>query len=97
MHDVVGDCAERARRREKKQERKKSLWQRAVDLALTDVRVLGTGMDEESLDQLEERLGERLHTIEVALAYREVQRGGQDALVSTELHGAVVVGQGGVR
>jgi fused signal recognition particle receptor len=37
-------------------ERKKSLWQRAVDLALTDVRVLARGMDQESLESLEERL-----------------------------------------
>jgi fused signal recognition particle receptor len=37
-------------------ERKKSFWQRAVDLALTDVRVLARGMDEESLESLEERL-----------------------------------------
>ena len=39
-----------------KAEKKKSLWQRAVDLALTDVRVLATGMDNESLESLEERL-----------------------------------------
>ena len=37
-------------------ERKKSLWRRAVDLALTDVRVLARGMDHESLETLEERL-----------------------------------------
>lgn len=37
-------------------ERKKSLWRRALDLALTDVRVLAGGMDHESLETLEERL-----------------------------------------
>lgn len=37
-------------------EKKKTLWQRAVDLALTDVRVLAGGMDEETLESLEERL-----------------------------------------
>lgn len=37
-------------------ERKKGLWRRVVDLALTDVRVLGGGMDHESLETLEERL-----------------------------------------
>lgn len=40
----------------KKEERKRSLWRRAVELALTDVRVLGGGMDHESLEELEERL-----------------------------------------
>lgn len=39
-----------------KTEKKKSLWQRAVDLALTDVRVLAGGMDHETLETLEERL-----------------------------------------
>ncbi len=39
-----------------KSERKKSLWQKAVDLALTDVRVLAGGMDHETLESLEERL-----------------------------------------
>jgi fused signal recognition particle receptor len=39
-----------------KAERKKSLWQRAVELAFTDVRVLSRGMDNESLESLEERL-----------------------------------------
>lgn len=39
-----------------KSETKKSLWRRAVDLALTDVRVLATGMDHETLETLEERL-----------------------------------------
>ena len=37
-------------------ERKKGLWRRVVDLALTDVRVLAGGMDHESLETLEERL-----------------------------------------
>jgi fused signal recognition particle receptor len=39
-----------------KTEKKKSLWQRAVDLALTDVRVLAGGVDHETLETLEERL-----------------------------------------
>jgi len=39
-----------------KQERKKSLWKRAVDLALTDVRVLGGRIDHETLETLEEKL-----------------------------------------
>ncbi len=39
-----------------KQERKKSLWKRAVDLALTDVRVLAGKMDHETLETLEEKL-----------------------------------------
>jgi len=39
-----------------KQERKKSLWKRAVDLALTDVRVLGGRIDHETLESLEEKL-----------------------------------------
>jgi len=37
-------------------ERRKGLWRRVVDLALTDVRVLAGGMDQESLESLEERL-----------------------------------------
>ncbi|HSG07868.1 MAG TPA: signal recognition particle-docking protein FtsY [Longimicrobiales bacterium] len=37
-------------------ERKKGLWRKVVDLALTDVRVLAGGMDHESLEALEERL-----------------------------------------
>jgi fused signal recognition particle receptor len=45
-----------ARLFKKKAEKKRSLWRRAVDLALTDVRVLATGMDDESLEDLEERL-----------------------------------------
>jgi fused signal recognition particle receptor len=39
-----------------KQEQKKSLWKRAVDLALTDVRVLAGKMDHETLETLEEKL-----------------------------------------
>ncbi len=39
-----------------KTEKKKSLWRRAVDLALTDVRVLAGGMDHETLETLEEKL-----------------------------------------
>jgi len=45
-----------ARLFKKKHETKKSLWQKAVDLALTDVRVLAGKMDHESLAELEERL-----------------------------------------
>ncbi len=37
-------------------EKKKGLWKRAVDLALTDVRVAVGGVDHESLESLEERL-----------------------------------------
>jgi fused signal recognition particle receptor len=40
----------------KKDENRKSIWKKMVDLALTDVRVLATGMDDESLEELEERL-----------------------------------------
>ncbi len=40
----------------KKDETRKSIWKKVVDLALTDVRVLATGMDDESLEELEERL-----------------------------------------
>lgn len=40
----------------KEPERKKGLWKRVVDLALTDVRVVAGGVDHESLEQLEERL-----------------------------------------
>ncbi len=40
----------------KKDEARKGLWKKVVDLALTDVRVLAGGMDHESLEQLEERL-----------------------------------------
>jgi fused signal recognition particle receptor len=45
-----------ARLFKKKQEKKKSLWRRAVDLALTDVKVAVGGVDHESLETLEERL-----------------------------------------
>lgn len=40
----------------KKHEAKKSLWRRAVELALTDVRVMGGNMDDATLESLEERL-----------------------------------------
>src|SRR5918998_100869 len=40
----------------KKEEGKKSLWDRIVDVALTDVTVLVKGMDEGSLEGLEETL-----------------------------------------
>ena len=39
-----------------KLEKKKGLWQRVVDLALTDVRVAAKGLDHASLEDLEERL-----------------------------------------
>lgn len=39
-----------------KPERKKGLWRRVVDLALTDVRVAAVGVDIDSLEALEERL-----------------------------------------
>ncbi|MDT8341807.1 MAG: signal recognition particle-docking protein FtsY [Longimicrobiales bacterium] len=39
-----------------KHETRKSLWRRAVDLALTDVRVLAGGVDHATLETLEERL-----------------------------------------
>ncbi|HEX9886309.1 MAG TPA: signal recognition particle-docking protein FtsY [Longimicrobiales bacterium] len=45
-----------ARLFKKKEEKTRSIWRRAVDLALTDVRVLAGGVDDESLEQLEERL-----------------------------------------
>ncbi|MEX2467955.1 MAG: signal recognition particle-docking protein FtsY [Gemmatimonadota bacterium] len=39
-----------------KLEKKKGIWRRVVDLALTDVRVAATGLDHASLEDLEERL-----------------------------------------
>ncbi|HSM59579.1 MAG TPA: signal recognition particle-docking protein FtsY [Longimicrobiales bacterium] len=45
-----------ARLFKKPPERRKGLWRRVVDLALTDVRVLAGGMDHESLEALEESL-----------------------------------------
>lgn len=45
-----------ARLFKKEPERKKGLWKRVVDLALTDVRVAAGGIDSESLEDLEERL-----------------------------------------
>ena len=40
----------------KKDESRKSIWKKVVDLAFTDVRVLDEGMDDESLEELEDRL-----------------------------------------
>jgi fused signal recognition particle receptor len=45
-----------ARLFKKKLERKKGLWRRVVDLALTDVRVVAGGLDGASLEQLEDKL-----------------------------------------
>jgi fused signal recognition particle receptor len=45
-----------ARLFKKKEEARRSLWRRAVDLALTDVRVLARGLDQDTLETLEERL-----------------------------------------
>ncbi len=45
-----------ARLFKKKTERKKGLWKRVVDLALTDVRGVAGGIDGDSLEALEERL-----------------------------------------
>ena len=45
-----------ARLFKKKLERKKGLWRRVVDLALTDVRYVAGGLDGASIEQLEERL-----------------------------------------
>jgi len=45
-----------ARLFKKKLERRKGVWRRIVDLALTDVRVAAAGIDEASLEALEERL-----------------------------------------
>lgn len=45
-----------ARLFKKKPERKKGLWKRVVDLALTDVWVAAGGIDADSLENLEERL-----------------------------------------
>lgn len=45
-----------ARLFKKKAEKKKSLWNKVVDLALTDVRVAVGGMDTDTLESLEERL-----------------------------------------
>ena len=45
-----------ARLFKKKLEKKKGLWKRVVDLALTDVRVAAGGIDGDSLEELEERL-----------------------------------------
>jgi len=45
-----------ARLFKKAAEKKKSLWRRAVDLMLTDVQVLAKGVDDETLESLEEKL-----------------------------------------
>ena len=45
-----------ARLFKKKPEKKKGLWKRVVDLALTDVRVVAGGIDSDSLEELEEHL-----------------------------------------
>ena len=45
-----------ARLFKKKPERKKGIWKRVVDLALTDVRVVAGGIDAASLEDLEESL-----------------------------------------
>jgi fused signal recognition particle receptor len=73
----------------KKEEGKKSLWDRIVDVALTDVSVLVTGMDEGSLERLEETLigadfgvTATLRLVEAVetLAQRGVARSQQDFL-----------------
>jgi fused signal recognition particle receptor len=73
----------------KKEEGKKSLWDRIVDVALTDVSVLVTGMDEGSLEGLEETLigadfgvtaTLRLVGVVESLALRGVARSQQDFL-----------------
>ena len=74
-------------------EQKKSLWRRAVDLALTDVRVLAGGMDHDTLETLEERLLQADFGVKATLrlvdaveqqARRGTVRGGK------ELRGALV-------
>ncbi len=50
-----------------KREKKKGFWKRAVDLALTDVRVVVGRMDDESLEVLEERLLAADFGVEAAL------------------------------
>jgi len=73
----------------KQEEGKKSLWDRMVDVALTDVSVLVKGMDEGSLEGLEETLigadfgvPATLRLVEVVekLAQRGVARSQQDFL-----------------
>jgi fused signal recognition particle receptor len=73
----------------KKEEGKKSLWDRIVDVALTDVTVLARGMDEGSLEGLEETLigadfgvtaTLRLVGVVESLALRGVARTQQDFL-----------------
>ncbi len=55
MDEGRSGCAE-MRLFKTKDERRSGLWRRVVDLALTDVRVVSEGMDEASLEALEERL-----------------------------------------
>ena len=55
-----------------KQEKKKSLWKRAVDLALTDVRVLAGKMDHETLETLERKLIEADFGVGTALRLVDV-------------------------
>ena len=71
----------------RKEEGKKSLWDRIVDVALTDVSVLVAGMDEGSLERLEETLIAadfgvpatlRLVQVVETLASRGVARSQQD-------------------
>ncbi len=45
-----------ARLFKKKPERKKGIWRRVVDLALTDVRIVAGGIDNASLEELEQKL-----------------------------------------
>ena len=56
-----------ARLFKKKHEAKKSIWRRAVDLALTDVRVLAGKMDHETLESLEEKLIESDFGVQAAM------------------------------
>lgn len=51
----------------RKHEAKKSIWRRAVDLALTDVRVLAGKIDHESLETLEEKLIESDFGVQAAM------------------------------
>ncbi|RMH20665.1 MAG: signal recognition particle-docking protein FtsY [Gemmatimonadetes bacterium] len=64
----------------RKEERRKGFWRRAVDLALTDVRVAFGGLDTPSLEELEERLIAADFGVDASLALvdhveRELKRG----------------------
>jgi fused signal recognition particle receptor len=80
-----------ARLFKKELERKKGLWRRVVDLALTDVRVVAGGLDASSLEQLEERLLAADFGVSATLrltdrAERSMRRGesrGSEGLVQT--------------